>query len=94
MPMMRPPVSSRERTYGVDLVEFADLLEHLHDLGVRATVQLPGEGPDGGRDRGVDVGPGAGDRAGGEGGSVQGVVGVQDQGDVQLAANLGSGVAS
>src|SRR5215207_3217176 len=70
----------------------ADLVEHLPDLGDGPAVQRALEGGDGGGGRGVHVGQGGRGDPAGEGGGVQGVVGVQDQDDVEVAGDLGVGL--
>jgi len=57
--------------------------EHLHDLGVGAAVQRALERADRARDGAVGVGAGGGERAADEGGVVAGVLGVQDEHEVE-----------
>jgi hypothetical protein len=73
---------------GVDLVEAADLLEHVDDAFVGAAVERALEGADGGGDRGVDVRERRDGDAGGEGGGVHAVIGMEDVGDVEGAGRV------
>ena len=64
--------------------------EHLHDRLVGSPMQRPLERPDGAGNRRVNVGEGRCDHARGKGRSVQLMIGVQDEGDIQgLGGRLG-----
>ncbi len=75
---------------GIDVIEFADVLEHVDDAFVGAAVEGAFESSDGGGDGGVHVGECGDGDACGEGGGVHAVVGVKDEGDVE---DFGGGIA-